>query len=278
MQKNTKRWSKTQRWRSGECGILRRGLRFTPQRLIAEAVEITKHHSVSRIEGVELASYGVSLLFVWLLPFGLPGMVASCGTKFQPVYPAGSLQHSSPTTTSRWQATECAAPGRLKFQSLRYLKYRDTCIPLTATGSSFDESGTPIKSLKREHVCPFRRENSDSPNMRPWSSPHMSVVREHVARSDGKIQIRPTCVRGAGITRSPHMSVVRPLVSGTTIGNAVLMSSNKSKFPVHCFLLWCGLTRIITPEQEGERSNEKRIWTSDSLYFQSLKVVVVPPR
>ncbi|KER30054.1 hypothetical protein T265_03427 [Opisthorchis viverrini] len=25
-------------------------------------------------------------------------------------------------------ATECAAPGRLMFQSLRYLKYRDTCI------------------------------------------------------------------------------------------------------------------------------------------------------
>ncbi|KER30944.1 hypothetical protein T265_02752 [Opisthorchis viverrini] len=36
--------------------VLRRGLRFTPQRLIAEAVEITKHHSVNRIEGVELAS------------------------------------------------------------------------------------------------------------------------------------------------------------------------------------------------------------------------------
>ncbi|GAA51286.1 hypothetical protein CLF_105845 [Clonorchis sinensis] len=30
--------------------VLRQGLRFTPQRLIAEAVEITKHHSVNRIE------------------------------------------------------------------------------------------------------------------------------------------------------------------------------------------------------------------------------------
>ncbi|KER33985.1 LOW QUALITY PROTEIN: hypothetical protein T265_12469 [Opisthorchis viverrini] len=36
--------------------VLRRRMRFTPQRLIAEAVEITKHHSVNRIEGVELAS------------------------------------------------------------------------------------------------------------------------------------------------------------------------------------------------------------------------------
>ncbi|KER33989.1 hypothetical protein T265_00191 [Opisthorchis viverrini] len=36
--------------------VLRRGLRFTPQRLIAEAVEITNHHSVNRIEGVELVS------------------------------------------------------------------------------------------------------------------------------------------------------------------------------------------------------------------------------
>ncbi|KER21349.1 hypothetical protein T265_10303 [Opisthorchis viverrini] len=26
------------------------------------------------------------------------------------------------------QATECAAPGRLMVQSVRYLKYRDTCI------------------------------------------------------------------------------------------------------------------------------------------------------
>ncbi|KER24301.1 hypothetical protein T265_07988 [Opisthorchis viverrini] len=26
------------------------------------------------------------------------------------------------------KAIECAAPGRLMFQSLRYLKYRDTCI------------------------------------------------------------------------------------------------------------------------------------------------------
>ncbi|KER28307.1 hypothetical protein T265_13615, partial [Opisthorchis viverrini] len=31
---------------------------------------------------------------------------------------------------SRMPATECAAPGRLMFQPLRYLKYRDTCIYL----------------------------------------------------------------------------------------------------------------------------------------------------
>ncbi|KER26989.1 LOW QUALITY PROTEIN: hypothetical protein T265_13898 [Opisthorchis viverrini] len=36
--------------------ILRRGLRFTPQRLVAEAVEIAKHPSVNGIEGVELAN------------------------------------------------------------------------------------------------------------------------------------------------------------------------------------------------------------------------------
>ncbi|GAA51998.1 hypothetical protein CLF_107197 [Clonorchis sinensis] len=35
--------------------VLRRGLRSTSQRLMAEAVEIAKHPSVSRIEGVELA-------------------------------------------------------------------------------------------------------------------------------------------------------------------------------------------------------------------------------
>ncbi|GAA48808.1 hypothetical protein CLF_102061 [Clonorchis sinensis] len=36
--------------------ILRRGLKFTPQRLVTEAMEIAKHPSVNRIEGVELAS------------------------------------------------------------------------------------------------------------------------------------------------------------------------------------------------------------------------------
>ncbi|GAA55788.1 hypothetical protein CLF_108995 [Clonorchis sinensis] len=41
--------------------ILRRGLRFTPQRLVAEAVEIAKHPSVNRIEGVELASSPLNL-------------------------------------------------------------------------------------------------------------------------------------------------------------------------------------------------------------------------
>ncbi|GAA52086.1 hypothetical protein CLF_107319 [Clonorchis sinensis] len=35
--------------------VLRRGLRSTSQRLMAEAVEIAKHPSVNRIEGVELA-------------------------------------------------------------------------------------------------------------------------------------------------------------------------------------------------------------------------------
>ncbi|KER30840.1 hypothetical protein T265_13085, partial [Opisthorchis viverrini] len=35
--------------------VLRRGLRFTPQRLIAEVVDITRHQGVNRIESVELA-------------------------------------------------------------------------------------------------------------------------------------------------------------------------------------------------------------------------------
>ncbi|GAA54336.1 hypothetical protein CLF_102306 [Clonorchis sinensis] len=46
----------------GNVEVLRQGLRFTPQRLIAEAVEITKHHSVNRIEGVELASIWKAVL------------------------------------------------------------------------------------------------------------------------------------------------------------------------------------------------------------------------
>ncbi|GAA52994.1 hypothetical protein CLF_109287 [Clonorchis sinensis] len=42
--------------------VLRRGLQFTPQRLIAEVVEITKRHSVNRIKGVELASIWKAVL------------------------------------------------------------------------------------------------------------------------------------------------------------------------------------------------------------------------
>ncbi|KER27439.1 hypothetical protein T265_13803, partial [Opisthorchis viverrini] len=35
--------------------VLRRGLRFTPQRLIVETVEITKHHGANRMEGYSAA-------------------------------------------------------------------------------------------------------------------------------------------------------------------------------------------------------------------------------
>ncbi|KER29648.1 hypothetical protein T265_03757 [Opisthorchis viverrini] len=42
--------------------VLRRGLRFTPQRLVTEAVEITTLHNVNRIEGVELASVWKAVL------------------------------------------------------------------------------------------------------------------------------------------------------------------------------------------------------------------------
>ncbi|KER27051.1 hypothetical protein T265_05815 [Opisthorchis viverrini] len=66
MHKNTKRWSKTamavhvfdtgHRISPENVEVSRRGLRFTLQRLIAEAVENTKRHSVNKIDGLELAS------------------------------------------------------------------------------------------------------------------------------------------------------------------------------------------------------------------------------
>ncbi|KER20778.1 hypothetical protein T265_10749 [Opisthorchis viverrini] len=40
----------------------------------------------------------------------------------------------------------------------------------TVTGSSFDESGTPITLIKCEHVRLFRRDNSDASNVRWWNS------------------------------------------------------------------------------------------------------------
>ncbi|KER24961.1 hypothetical protein T265_07470 [Opisthorchis viverrini] len=42
--------------------VLVRGVRFKPQRLVAEAVEITRHHSVNRIEGVDLVSLWKAVL------------------------------------------------------------------------------------------------------------------------------------------------------------------------------------------------------------------------
>ncbi|KER26356.1 hypothetical protein T265_06401 [Opisthorchis viverrini] len=42
--------------------VLRRGLRFTPHRLTAEAVEITRHYSVNRMEGAELPTVWKAVL------------------------------------------------------------------------------------------------------------------------------------------------------------------------------------------------------------------------
>ncbi|GAA50325.1 retrovirus-related Pol polyprotein from type-1 retrotransposable element R2 [Clonorchis sinensis] len=59
-----------------------------------------------------------------------------------------------------------------------------------------------------------------------------------------KIQMRPTCVGGVVVTRSPRMSDirgsdVRGSDPGTATGNALLMSSNKNETRVQCFpLVW----------------------------------------
>ncbi|GAA51030.1 r-opsin [Clonorchis sinensis] len=77
--------------------------------------------------------------------------------------------------------------------------------------------------------------------------------------SDVKLQMRPTCLGGIVVTSSPHMSDVQGSNPGTATGYALLMSSSKSETRVQCFPLWCGLTRIITPEQEDDLSNESGV-------------------
>ncbi|GAA50773.1 hypothetical protein CLF_105027 [Clonorchis sinensis] len=64
-----------------------------------------------------------------------------------------------------------------------------------------------------------------------------SLKCEHVRCSDVKIQMRPTCVDGVVVTRSPRMSDVRGSNPGTATGYALLMSSNKSETRVQCFPL-----------------------------------------
>ncbi|KAG5446974.1 Semaphorin-3C, partial [Clonorchis sinensis] len=67
---------------------------------------------------------------------------------------------------------------------------------------------------------------------------HRSSVNTF-ACSDVKIQMRPTCVGGVVVTRSPRMSDVRGSNPGTATGYALLMSSNKSETGVQCFtLVW----------------------------------------
>ncbi|GAA57427.1 hypothetical protein CLF_112705 [Clonorchis sinensis] len=71
---------------------------------------------------------------------------------------------------------------------------------------------------------------------------------------DVKIQMRPMCVGGVVVTRSPSISDVRDSNPGTAIGYALLMSSNKSETRVQCFpLVW------THPEQENDRSKESGV-------------------
>ncbi|KAG5452910.1 hypothetical protein CSKR_107457 [Clonorchis sinensis] len=67
---------------------------------------------------------------------------------------------------------------------------------------------------------------------------HRSSVNTF-ACSDVKIQMRPMCVGGVVVTRSPRMSDVRGSNPGTATGYALLMSSNKGETRVQCFpLAW----------------------------------------
>ncbi|KER31498.1 hypothetical protein T265_12966, partial [Opisthorchis viverrini] len=70
--------------------------------------------------------------------------------------------------------------------------------------------------------------------------------------SNVKIQISPACAGGVSVTSSPRMSDVRSSNSGTAIGYALLMNSNKSETR----LQWCGLTRTTTGGQEDDCPNE----------------------
>ncbi|GAA56999.1 hypothetical protein CLF_111978 [Clonorchis sinensis] len=64
-------------------------------------------------------------------------------------------------------------------------------------------------------------------------------VTHDLTPTDVKIQMRPKCVGGVVVTRSPRMSDVRGSNPGTATGYALLMSSNKSETRVQCFpLVW----------------------------------------
>ncbi|GAA57619.1 hypothetical protein CLF_112977, partial [Clonorchis sinensis] len=85
------------------------------------------------------------------------------------------------------------------------------------------------------------------------------------ACSDVKIQMRPKCVGGVLVTRSPRMSDVRGSNPDTAIGYALLMSSKKSETRVHCFprLVW---THQNNYARTGERSF-KRGWSGGISYI-----------
>ncbi|KER28536.1 hypothetical protein T265_04669 [Opisthorchis viverrini] len=92
----------------------------------------------------------------------------------------------------------------------------------TVTGSSFDESNTPIRLFKCEHVRLFRCDNSNASNVHWWSSGY--GLASHV--------------RCPGF-KSRHALIRAKLESSAS--------------------LWCGLTEIITPEQGYGRSNESGV-------------------
>ncbi|KER22708.1 hypothetical protein T265_09269 [Opisthorchis viverrini] len=77
---------------------------------------------------------------------------------------------------------------------------------------------------------------------------HHSIVNTF-ACSDVIIQMRPTCVGEVVVTRSPRMSDVRGSNPSTTIGYALLMSSNKCETRVQCFpLVWTHLNDYARTE------------------------------
>ncbi|KER24378.1 hypothetical protein T265_07937 [Opisthorchis viverrini] len=63
-----------------------------------------------------------------------------------------------------------------------------------------------------------------------FQQPYEYVIT--IARSDARIQVRPTCAGRIVVPRSPR---VRSSTPGTAIGYALLMSSNKSRTRIQCF-------------------------------------------
>ncbi|KER24509.1 hypothetical protein T265_07826 [Opisthorchis viverrini] len=84
--------------------------------------------------------------------------------------------------------------------------------------------------------------------------------------------MRPTCVGGVAVAHSPRMSHIWGSNPDTAIGYALLMSSTKSETRVRA-PLWCGLTGIITPEQEDDRSNESGVTMNNRILSRATKTI-----
>ncbi|GAA48829.1 hypothetical protein CLF_102086 [Clonorchis sinensis] len=94
-----------------------------------------------------------------------------------------------------------------------------------------------LTSYAPNYINVFRRPNGCT-FFRPGQKQELNSVNTF-ACSDVKIQMRPTCVGGVVVTRSPRMSDVRGSNPGTATGYALLMSPNKSGTRVQCFpLVW----------------------------------------